>query len=130
MHTVTKQVAFNDATQLTYAVEQCIIHTSQVYRAGTMSDIKLFREAFKAAGFVQVDRYVPQVFNDKHKDGTTRRLKLWFADRVFDAPQFAQEELERQLSLKFGDRYLFGQFIPSSSWCNAGKALVIYLLTE
>lgn len=95
-----------------------------------MSDTKLFRQAFKDAGFQQHTGYAPTVFNDKHKDGTTRRLKLWFGDRVFDAPQHAQIELERQLKLKFGSRYLFGQFIPTYcwTWCS-GKAFCVYLLT-
>ena len=94
-----------------------------------MSDMKKFRQAFKDAGFRQAHRWVPLAFNDKHKDGTTRRIKLWDGDHVFDAPQFAQEALESQFKRQFGDRYLFGQFIPSSSWCNSGKSLCIYLLT-
>lgn len=94
-----------------------------------MSDTKLFRQAFKDAGFLQRDNYVPPVLNDKHKDGTTRRLKLRNGDGVFDAPQFAKVELERQLNLKFGDRYLGGQFIAAHPRI-ADKSFCIYLLTE
>jgi hypothetical protein len=96
-----------------------------------MSDTKLFRQAFKDAGFRQAYSYAPSVFNDKHKDGTTRRLKLWAGDHVFSAPQFAQEELERQLKLKFGDRYLFGQFVKRHSWwtTDTSKSFCVYLLT-
>jgi len=96
-----------------------------------MQDTKLFRQAFKDAGFLQRTAYVPSVFNDKHKDGTTRRLKLWGGDRVFDAPQYAQEELERQLKKQFGRRYLFGQFVKRRQWSAAdtGKSFCVYLLT-
>ena len=96
-----------------------------------MSDTKLFRQAFKDAGFRQRYTYAPTVFNDKYKDGAAAdRLKLWFGDPVFEAPQHEQIELERQLKLKFGARYLFGQFIPQHSWTqNCGKAFVVYLLT-
>ena len=96
-----------------------------------MQDTKLFRQAFKDAGFRQAHHYVPSVFNDKHKDGTTRRLKLWSGDHVFAAPQFAQVELERQLKLKFGSRYLFGQFVKRRTWSKAdtSKSFCVYLLT-
>lgn len=94
-----------------------------------MQDTKLFRQAFKDAGFLQRTTYVPSVFNDKHKDGTTRRLKLWSGDRVFDAPQYAQEELERQLKKQFGGRYLFGQFVARPRWQGGGKSFCVYLLT-
>ena len=94
-----------------------------------MSDMKKFRQAFKDAGFRQRYAQVPLAFNDKHKDGTTRRIKLWDGDHVFDAPQFAQEELERQFVRQFGDRYLFGQFIGVHPWNGGGKSLCIYLLT-
>ena len=95
------------------------------------SDTKLFRQAFKDAGFRQRYFYVPSVFNDKHKDGTTRRLKLWSGDHVFNAPQYAQEELERQLKKQFGARYLFGQFVKRNSWArgDTSKSFCMYLLT-
>jgi hypothetical protein len=94
-----------------------------------MQDTKLFRQAFKDAGFRQAHSWAPSVFNDKHKDGATRRLKLWSGDHVFDAPQFAQEELERQLKAQFGSRYLFGQFIERARWNGGGKSFCVYLLT-
>jgi len=97
-----------------------------------MQDTKLFRQAFKDAGFRRAHGpWAPSVFNDKHKDGTTRRLKLWAGNHVFDAPQFAQEELERQLKKQFGRRYLFGQFVKRRSWSQAdtSKSFCVYLLT-
>lgn len=94
-----------------------------------MCDTRKFRQAFKDAGFLHNGPYVPPVFNDKHKDGTTRRLKLRYGDRMFNAPQFAQEELERQFQKQFGARYLFGQFIAAHPRI-AGKSFCIYLLTE
>jgi hypothetical protein len=97
------------------------------------SDTTLLRQAFKDAGFRQRFDWPPTVFNDKHKSGETRRLKLYDGDALFDAPQFAQEGLERQFKLKFGDRYLFAQFTEQNSWsvfCIGGKSLCIYLLTK
>jgi len=94
-----------------------------------MSDVRLLRKAFADAGFRQAHKQAPSVFNDKRKGGI-RRLKVWDGDHVFDAPQFAQVELERQFKRVYGERYLFGQFIARQSWWNQGKSFVIYLLTE
>ena len=93
-----------------------------------MQDTKLFRQAFKDAGFRQRFSNPPKVFNDAHKSGDTRRLKLYDGNHVFYAPQFAQEELERQLKLKFGARYLFGQFTEVLHFWSPGKSLCVYLL--
>lgn len=97
------------------------------------SDTTLLRQAFKDAGFRQRFDSPPTVYNDKHKSGDTRRLKLYEGDHVFNAPQFAQEELERQFKLKFGERYLFAQFTKQACWsffAIGGKSLCIYLLTK
>lgn len=93
------------------------------------SDTKLFRKSMVEAGFRPSGNYSDTVFNDKHKDGTTRRLKLWNGNCVFDAPQFAQEDLERALQRNFGSRYLFGQFTQRHSWWDQGKSFSVYLLT-
>ena len=96
-----------------------------------MSDTKLFHRAFQAAGFFHPEWADPiVVFNDKHKSGETRRLKLLDGDGVFSAPQFAQEALEHSLQTYFGHRYLGGQFIARTSWwARDRKSFVIYLLT-
>ena len=50
-------------------------------------DIGLFRAALKRAGFVADG----MMFNDDSKANPkkpTRRLKMWFADTVFEAPQY------------------------------------------
>lgn len=97
------------------------------------SDTTLLRQAFKDAGFRQRYTDLPTVYNDKHKSGDTRRLKLYDGDHVFNAPQFAQEELERQFKLKFGERYLFAQFTEQHCWsvfAIGGKSLSVYLLTK
>lgn len=98
------------------------------------SDTGLLRQAFKDAGFRQRFTFLPTIYNDKHKSGDTRRLKVYDGDAVFAAPQFAQEALERQFNLKFGDRYLGAQFIGSWTWYGpvrgpAPKSLCVYLLT-
>jgi hypothetical protein len=93
-------------------------------------DTKLFHNAFKAAGFRPAPMADPiVVFNDKHKSGETRRLKLLDGDGVFQAPQFIQEALEQSLKNVFGDRYLGGQFIARTQWWAWWrKSFVIYLL--
>lgn len=90
-------------------------------------DTKLFRKSFVEAGFRPHPGYVSIVFNDKHKSGETRKLKLWHGDGVFGAPQFAQEALEARLKANFGYRYLGGQFIKAFPRI-ADKSFVIYLL--
>lgn len=92
-----------------------------------MNDTKKFRQAFLDAGFRPSGQ--DPVFNDKHTSGETRRLKLRYGDGVFAAPQFAQEELDRQFEKKFGHRYLGGQFIAAHPRI-AEKSFCIYLLTE
>jgi hypothetical protein len=95
-----------------------------------LSDTKLFHKSFKEAGFRQhPSMETIRVFNDKHKSGETRRLKLVDGDGVFAAPQFVQEDLEWTLKNNFGDRYLFGQFIARPTWHGRGrKSFVVYLL--
>jgi hypothetical protein len=90
-------------------------------------DTKLFRKSFIEAGFRPYPGYASLVFNDKHKSGESRRLKLWHGDGVFEAPQFAQEALEERFKANFGERYLGGQFIEAHPRI-ADKSLVIYLL--
>ena len=96
-----------------------------------MSDAKLFHKSFLEAGFRQHPCMEPiRVFNDKHKSGETRRLKLVDGDGVFEAPQFIQQDLEWALTNNFGHRYLGGQFIARKDWRGRGrKSFVIYLLT-
>lgn len=91
-------------------------------------DTKLFRKSFEEAGFrkhPQFDSTI--VFNDKHKSGETRKLKLWHGDGIFYAPQFAQEALEERFKANFGERYLGGNFIAAHPRI-ATVSLVIYLL--
>lgn len=62
------------------------------------SDVAKFRRALRAVGFV----YRSSIFNDKRKYG--RRLKLWHADAVLDAPHSTKVKLVGQLQKEFGDR--------------------------
>ena len=91
-----------------------------------MSDTKKFRQAFTDAGFRQAHSWPPLVFNDKAKNGT-RRLKLWNGSHIFDAPLFAQQELERQLKKQFQGRYLYGMFIRATERMG-GKSFIIKLV--
>jgi len=72
-------------------------------------DAGLFRSALLLAGFFE--RSECSIFNDKSKN--FRRLKLWFADSVFNAPQEQQQALEKLLREAFGDRILCMYFQPS-----------------
>lgn len=86
----------------------------------SQSDSGKFRIALKRAGFKDDG----QVFSDPRKD--TRRLKLWFAGSVFDAPRKQQLVLEKSLKELFGDRYLTGYFIRHA-WGTNSKSLCIRL---
>lgn len=65
-------------------------------------DTGLFRKCLHEAGFKKVST----IFNDDSKDHTRRRLKLWWGEAVFNAPQAQQKKLERLLKKTFGDRIL------------------------
>jgi hypothetical protein len=85
-------------------------------------DTGLFRAALDAAGFKSAsDTYDSRhIFNDNSKDHLRRRLKLWFADAVFEAPQKQQRKLERELRARFGDRILAMYFTQSPTWYRYG----------
>lgn len=55
------------------------------------------------------------IYSDSHKRGT-RRIKLWFADEVFRAPQEQQQALEKELIQRLGNRiqsmYFIDGFLP------------------
>ena len=53
------------------------------------------------------------MYNDVTKNRSTRRIKLWFADDVFDATGKQQRKLDRALKAEFGTRYLGGHFIAT-----------------
>ncbi len=77
-----------------------------------------FRQALMESGFTS--RATSSIFNDNSKarpSTNVRRLKLWFADAVFNAPQQQQRKLERALRKQFGDRIISMYFIPGAhSW--------------
>jgi hypothetical protein len=86
-------------------------------------DNGLFRSALLLSGFFEHSE--DTIFNDKSKN--FRRLKLWFADRVFNAPQEQQQALEKLLREAFGDRILCMYFQPSYSRWSQYKSLCIRL---
>ena len=90
-------------------------------------DIGLFRACLMMSGFCVSAG--SSIFNDdskaKPKKGT-RRLKLWFADSVYEAPQEQQWALEGFLREAFGDRIIKMEFIPGG-WCDDWKSLCIKL---
>lgn len=81
-------------------------------------DIGLFRLALVEAGFESQSTCL--IFNDDSKakpKAPTRRLKLWFAKAVFDAPQKQQKKLEKSLRELFGERIISMYFVPGAhSW--------------
>jgi hypothetical protein len=82
-------------------------------------DIGLFRLALVEAGFNDLAKDI--IFNDdsnaKPKTGV-RRLKLWFATEVFNAPQKQQLRLEKSLRELFehvGKEILCMYFVQNST---------------
>ena len=78
-------------------------------------DTGKFRRALFYAGF---DANFTSIFNDycKAKPKTSkRRLKLWWATSVFEAPQKQQRLLERLLRDAFGDRIDSMYFVQNST---------------
>jgi hypothetical protein len=101
-------------------------------RARYYGDTGLFRMALDEAGFEHAAART--IFNDDSKakpKRNTRRLKLWFATEVFDAPQKQQRKLEKVLRELFGDRILAMYFARNSTpygWPSGGaKSLCIKL---
>ena len=94
-------------------------------------DIGLFRLALASAGFEDASKRI--IFNDDSKakpKQATRRLKLWFATSIFDAPQKKQKKLEKLLRELFGERIISMYFVPGAhSWgrINGEKSLCIKL---
>lgn len=90
-------------------------------------DTGLFRLALLEAGFKwQATR--ASIFNDYRKHGQFRRLKLWFATEVFDAPQAQQRKLEKSLRELFGTRIEHMEFIKGGIGRTPGwKSLTIKL---
>lgn len=89
-------------------------------------DLGLFRGALLLSGFFQ--RSESSMFNDDSKakpKQPTRRLKLWFAEAVFEAPLEQQWALEHWLREAFGDRILSMYF--TTSWYRRSHALCIKL---
>jgi hypothetical protein len=102
---------------------------NQVRYAG---DTGKFRKALAEAGFDSFGTFgqLRGMFNDVAKSRATRRIKLWFAGDVFDAPQTQQRKLEHNLKNEFGTRYLGGQFVQCSYWYGSqekSKSLCIRL---
>lgn len=93
-----------------------------VYRG----DTGIFRLALREAGFH--DQSECLIYSDRRKDGT-RRLKLWAANAVFNAPQKQQEALELALRDLFENCFekqiLQMYFIETYPW--RGKSLCIVL---
>jgi hypothetical protein len=90
-------------------------------------DLGLFRASLMLAGFCPQSE--DMIFNDNTRDGKRRRLKLWFADRVFQASQEQQKVLEQHLRDAFGKRILCMYFSQNVwHWSgNPGKSLCIRL---
>jgi hypothetical protein len=86
----------------------------------SQTDSGKFRTALCRAGWLGHNAHI---FSDPRKN--TRRLKLWFADSVFNAPRKQQVVLEKALKELFGARYLTGYFIKAMPW--GGKSLCIRL---
>ena len=91
-------------------------------------DSGLFRGALLLAGFF--GRSDTPIFNDNHHGKTTqgtRRLKLWGADAVLNAPLKQRQVLEQYLREAFGDRILAMYFVPGQRCWEPDCSLCIQL---
>lgn len=57
--------------------------------------------------------YSRYTFTYARKNGT-RKVKLWLANDVFDAPRAQQVRLEAALKRNYGDKYINGYFIKGA----------------
>jgi hypothetical protein len=92
-------------------------------------DTGAIRKCLAKAGFTGWRASDPgsQMFNDVSKSRATRRIKLWFAQDVFDAADKEQRKLERALKAEFGTRYLGGHFVDAGYQYYHAKSLCIRL---
>jgi hypothetical protein len=88
-------------------------------------DTGLFRGALLLAGFLNASEQT--IFNDFRKIEGFRRLKLWFADSVADAPQEQQRALQQALVEAFGDRIISMYFVEAHRWYGERNSLCIRL---
>ena len=78
-----------------------------------VGDAKKLRKALADAEYPKTNLSWA-VFSDTMKH--SRRLKVWFADHIFNSPQIQQQHLEQLLMKAFGKRYVGGFFIVNSAW--------------
>ena len=103
----------------------------------TRGDSGKLRKCLHAAGFNQL-RARPQgwygrwdacsdvtIFSDARKD--SRRLKVWFADNIFNAKQNKQQHLEQLLMREFGKRWRGANFTQSVYYWRNWKSFCVYL---
>jgi predicted secreted acid phosphatase len=90
--------------------------------------VKKFRAALAQAGF-NVVGLRSTIFNDRHKDSGYRRMKLWFADSVQDAPQAKQKKLVEKLKQQFGDQFLMVYLTKRGGWMGGGWSLCVRIRT-
>lgn len=94
-------------------------------------DAGRFRKCLHAAGFDQRPQgdwgwmRSSMIFSDPRKD--MRRVKLWHARSVFDAPQKQQQHLKQLLLKEFGKRFISAKFIDGYYRNTDSRSLVIYL---
>jgi hypothetical protein len=59
--------------------------------------------------------FMPSVFTD-HRQGY-KRVKVWFAHKLFTASQKQQRAIDRELRAEFGDKFISAYFIKrQNSW--------------
>ena len=85
-----------------------------------------FKRALEQAGFYS---HFTTVFNDRSKRNGKRRLKLWGANAIFNAPQWQQCKLEHFLREAYGDDILSMYFVaaPQYAFRAGSKSLCIRL---
>jgi hypothetical protein len=67
------------------------------------------------AGFRETDYgYARMTFTQARKSTGDRKVKLWLANDVFEAPRQQQVRLEQRLKTNYGAKYLGGYFVKGA----------------
>lgn len=88
-------------------------------------DTGRFRKALRDCGWTE--HADSSVFHDKRKSWS--RIKLWFANQIYEATQAEQETLEAAIRKEFGDRVIKMGFTEGMPWANGDcqKQLCVWL---
>lgn len=73
--------------------------------------------------------YTRMTFTYARKNGT-RKIKLWLANDVFDAPRAQQVRLEQHLRENYGDKYIGGYFVRGARGGLGGSRSFVVIINS